>query len=205
MPKGSAPKEKIFIDKTLGKITVRKSPRARKRISFKVTPENGVVVTIPRWLTYRAGLLFLIPRREWALDCLKRQAEAEMVPGNGITQEERDSLVEKMRAEAKLTLIPRLRELAGRYGFSPGRVTIKHNSSNWGSCSRLGNINLNLNLMQVPEPCRDYVILHELCHLRYLNHGKEFHALLDSLVSDAIGEPWTTAICRKELKKYKLI
>lgn len=203
MPKGSAPKEKIFIDKTLGKITVRKSPRARKRISSKVTPENGVVVTIPRWLTYRAGLLCLVPRREWALDCLKRQAEA--APWKGIPPEEREQLVEKMRAEAKQTLVPRLRELAERYGFTPGRVMIKHNSSNWGSCSRLGNINLNLNLMQVPEPCRDYVILHELCHLRYLNHGKVFHALLDSLVSDVIGEPWTTALCRKELKKYKLI
>ena len=205
MPKGSAPKEKIFIDKTLGKITVRKSPRARKTVSIKVTPGKGVVVTVPWWFAYKAGLIYLIPKKEWILGCLKRQAEARQEPDERLSREEREQLVEKMRAEAKRTLVPRLRELAVRYGFSPGRVTIKHNSSNWGSCSRLGNINLNLNLMQVPEPCRDYVILRELCHLRYLNHGKEFHTLLDSLIADAIGEPWTTALCRKELKKYKLI
>ena len=199
MPKGPATKEKVFIDKTLGKITVRKSPRARKTVSIRVTPEKGVVVTVPWWFPYKTGLIYLIPKREWILGCLKRQAEARQGNDEGISEEEKDRLVEKMRA------VPRLRELAERYGFNPGKVTIKHNSSNWGSCSRLGNINLNLNLMQVPEPCRDYVILHELCHLRYLNHGKEFHALLDSLVTDAIGDPWTTALCRKELKKYKLI
>lgn len=60
-------------------------------------------------------------------------------------------------------------------------MTIKHNSSNWGSCSRAGNINLNLNLIRLPEPLCDYVLLHELCHLKEPNHGPRFHALLERL------------------------
>lgn len=106
--------------------------------------------------------------------------------------------VERLRAEAKAVLPPRLAALAALHGFTYNKVRIKHNSSNWGSCSELGNINLNLNIMRLPEHLRDYVMLHELCHLRYLNHGPEFHALLESVCPDhrALG---------RELKSYKLI
>ena len=89
--------------------------------------------------------------------------------------------VEALRAQAKAQLPPRLAELAAQYGFSYNRVFIKNNVSNWGSCSSLKNINLNLRLAALPEELRDYVILHELCHLRYLNHGPEFHALLEEV------------------------
>lgn len=97
---------------------------------------------------------------------------------------EQSAEVERLRAEAKAVLPKRLSELAALHGFHYNNVRIKHNSSNWGSCSELGNINLNLNLMRLPEHLRDYVMLHELCHLRQMNHGPEFHALLESVCPD---------------------
>lgn len=103
-----------------------------------------------------------------------------------------------MRQEAKNVLPPRLMELAGQYGFEVNEVRIKHNVSNWGSCSVKGNINLNLNLMRLPEYLRDYVMIHELCHLKYMNHGPEFHALLESLCPGH-------REYHKELRNYKLI
>ncbi len=106
--------------------------------------------------------------------------------------------VERLRAEAKAALPPRLAQLAALHGFTYNKVRIKHNSSNWGSCSELGNINLNLNLMRLPEHLRDFVMLHELCHLRYLNHSPEFHALLESVC------PGHRALAR-ELKTYRLL
>lgn len=106
--------------------------------------------------------------------------------------------VERLRIQAKAALPPRLAEFAALHGFTYNNVRIKHNVSNWGSCSELGNINLNLNLMRVPEHLRDYVMLHELCHLRYMNHGTEFHALLEEVCPDH------RALAR-ELKGYKLI
>lgn len=96
-------------------------------------------------------------------------------------------LVELLREEASVLLPGKLSCLAARYGFSYGRVCIKHNSSNWGSCSARGNINLNLNLVRLPEPLCDYVLLHELCHLRYLDHGPRFHELLERLCADNLG------------------
>lgn len=93
----------------------------------------------------------------------------------------RDVLVEVLREEAKILLPQKLSYFSDQYGFYFHKVTIKHNSSNWGSCSRAGNINLNLNLIRLPEPLCDYVLLHELCHLKEPNHGPRFHALLERL------------------------
>lgn len=106
--------------------------------------------------------------------------------------------VKQLRAEAKAYLPARLRELADRNGFRFNQVRIKHNVSNWGSCSVKGNINLNLNLMRLPEELRDYVMLHELCHLKHLNHGPEFHALLESVCPEH-------RRLQRQLKDYKLI
>lgn len=93
----------------------------------------------------------------------------------------RDVLVEVLREKAKILLSQKLSYFSDQYGFHFHKVTIKHNSSNWGSCSRAGNINLNLNLIRLPEPLCDYVLLHELCHLKEPNHGPRFHALLERL------------------------
>ena len=106
--------------------------------------------------------------------------------------------VAEMRRQAKAYLPGRLAELAALHGFSYNQVRIKHNVSNWGSCSVKKNINLNLNLMRLPAELQDYVMLHELCHLRHLNHGPEFHALLESVCPEH-------RELRKKLKEYRLI
>ena len=105
---------------------------------------------------------------------------------------------EALRAEARAWLVPRLDRLAAEHGFSYNKVFIKNNVSNWGSCSSKGNINLNMQLMRLPEELRDYVILHELCHLEQLNHGPEFHKRLDSLLGGRERE------LRGELRRYHL-
>ncbi len=106
--------------------------------------------------------------------------------------------VKQLRAEAKAYLPGRLKELAELNGFQYNQLRIKHNVSNWGSCSVKGNINLNLNLMRLPAELRDYVMLHELCHLKHMNHGPEFHALLESVCPDH-------RRLQRQMKEYKLI
>jgi hypothetical protein len=60
-------------------------------------------------------------------------------------------------------------------------IRLRKMKRTWGSCSAQGNITLNTRLMKVPPRCIDYVIAHELCHLREMNHGKAFYALQDQL------------------------
>ena len=68
-------------------------------------------------------------------------------------------------------------------GSSSGRFSYI-SASNWGSCSTLGNINLNLNVVRLPKILQDYVLLHELCHLRHQDHGHAFHLLLEHVLTD---------------------
>ncbi|MDD2583677.1 MAG: SprT family zinc-dependent metalloprotease [Bacteroidales bacterium] len=90
-------------------------------------------------------------------------------------------IITALKDAAKEYLPNRAQYFANRYGFSYNKLFLKNNKSNWGSCSSLNNINLNIHLMRLPSELCDYVILHELTHLKHRNHGKEFHKYLNSL------------------------
>ena len=82
------------------------------------------------------------------------------------------------RHEAKTYIGKRVAELAKQHGFEYERVTIKGQSTRWGSCSAKHNLNFNWKLMMTPPAAIDYVIIHELCHLREMNHSKKFWKLV---------------------------
>ena len=109
----------------------------------------------------------------------------------------RKGITEAMRIEAKYFLPQRVEELAGKYGFSYRKVFIKNAKTLWGSCSSKNNINLNLNLMRLPEKLRDYIIIHELVHTLHRNHGVKFWKLLDQYFGNA-------RLLAKELKSYRI-
>lgn len=88
-------------------------------------------------------------------------------------------LVAALRRQAEAILPGHLSRLAGTLRYH--RVTIKDIHTRWGSCSSLGNINLSLWLMLAPSHLVDYVLCHELAHLREMNHGPRFWALLDEM------------------------
>lgn len=172
--------EKIYVDPEIGEVTFRKSVRSRS-ISIRVHPVKGVSVSVPYIVPYAAAMAFFQTRRGWVLETMAKQKERfkdVTVP----TGEE----IEELRRRAKKELPPRLAEFASRYGFLYNRVAIKHNATNWGSCSARNNINLNLNLVRLPRVLSDYVMIHELCHLRHHDHGQAFHLLLEHLCTDNV-------------------
>lgn len=194
MPKKA---EKTFIDPEIGEVTLRKSARS-SRMSIKVHPVKGVSITEPYIMPYAAGMLFFQSRRDWIIATMARQKERFKdvhVPS--------EAEVEALRRQAKAELPPRLSGLAVRYGFTYNRIAIKHNASNWGSCSAKGNINLNLNIVRLPHILQDYVLLHELCHLRHQDHSHAFHLLLEHVLTDNVlklidaGDPSALEIARK--------
>lgn len=79
-----------------------------------------------------------------------------------------------LRRLAERELPPRVQELAARHQLTVQRVTVRNQRSRWGSCSRRGTISLNWRLIQTPSGVRDYIILHELMHLREMNHSARF-------------------------------
>jgi len=82
------------------------------------------------------------------------------------------------RQQAEKLIKKRVDELCPRMGITYGRLTVREARTRWGSCSQKGNINFNWKLMMVPEPVIDYVIIHELAHLKEMNHSKDFWKLV---------------------------
>lgn len=88
--------------------------------------------------------------------------------------------------EARIHIVPRLGELAERFNFKELRgVSVRCQKTLWGSCSATGSISLNSKLLFLPPNLVRHILLHELCHLREMNHSARFHKLLDSLDPEA--------------------
>ena len=174
----AAKAEKIMTDPDVGEVIFRKSTRSR-RVSIRVHPVKGVMVSVPYMVPYAAAMAFFKLKRGWVLEAQQRQkARLQDTPPASASE------IESLRRQAKAELPIRLKELAARHGFIYNKVTIKHNATNWGSCSTKNNINLNLNIVRLPLLLQDYVMLHELCHLRHHDHGHAFHLLLEHVLTE---------------------
>lgn len=99
-----------------------------------------------------------------------------------------------LRLKAEQYIPGRVREMAARHGFRVNKITIRGQKTRWGSCSRGGNLSFNFKLMSYSSAIIDYVIVHELCHLKEMNHSKDFWNLVEGIVPDY-------KMLRKELKK----
>ncbi len=89
-----------------------------------------------------------------------------------------------LRQLAARELPPRVLELATRHGLTVRRITVRSQKSRWGSCSRRGTISLNWRLIQTPAFVSDYICLHELMHLRQMNHSARFWREMESVCPD---------------------
>ncbi len=177
-------------DPELGEVVVCRSTRAR-RIRLTVRSDGRVRVAYPWRMAREEAMEFLEQHRAWAVAARERLA-ALKTGCPACTPEE----IERLRREARRLLPPRVGELAARYGFSYGRVSIRASRTRWGSCSGRNDLSLSLFLMTLPEHLRDFVILHELCHTVHHNHSAAFHALLDRCTQGR------EAQLRSELRRY---
>ena len=163
-------------------ITVIRSNR--KTVAIQVNADLTVTVRVPRY-TSRKDIERIIREKEpWIqrhIEQIKTKQEVyEAMETSYLTDEEIRELADKARK-----YIPeRVAYFAGRMGVSYGRITIRNQKTRWGSCSSKGNLNFNCLLMLTPAEIIDYVVVHELCHRKEMNHSKAFWSEVEKVLPD---------------------
>ncbi|MCR5830139.1 MAG: M48 family metallopeptidase [Lachnospiraceae bacterium] len=147
---------------------------SRRTIAIEVKPDATIVVRAPRRATVREIERIVAAKEGWInkhIEKMKqRKAQLEKSGVAPLSDEEIRELAKKAA-----TYIPeRVRYYAGIIGVSYGRITIRKQKTLWGSCSAKGNLNFNCLLMLKTSELIDYVVVHELCHRKHMNHSKAF-------------------------------
>jgi predicted metal-dependent hydrolase len=154
-------------------------PRARRYV-IHVRVDGTVRVTIPRGGSKREARAFVEQQQQW-IDRRRQQVALE----NARPRETISPDVEReWRTRATRELQARLLELAAAHGLRVDRVSVRNQRWRWGSCSRSGHICLNWRLVRMPPPIRDYVMLHELMHLKRMDHSPRFWKLVAQACPD---------------------
>ena len=155
------------IDSSITPVYFVRHRRARRYL-VRVEHDGRVRVTIPRGGSRREADAFLQRHTDW----VARQ-RARITP-SALGSDERRALRERARTE----LSARLYEIAAEHTMAVSGVSIRNQRTRWGSCGRDGHISLNWRLILMPASVRDYVLIHELMHLRRLDHSPAFWKLV---------------------------
>lgn len=152
----------------IGPVRFVRSRRARN-MNITIRPFKGIRVAVPVGVPFNKAEQLVVAKTAWIRAHQKKvrhhekqlQAQPDISP-----------------ALAYEKLAPRVEELARKHGFSYNRLKVRRMSTRWGSCSLKNNINLNTQVLRLPEALQEYVILHELVHTVHKNHSPSFWSTL---------------------------
>ena len=153
-------------------VEVRRSPRAR-RWRLEVPWGEPARLTVPKWMSRAEVESLLAQHRAWLEDQRRRQ-----VPRLGL--EHLTVSESEARISARELVSALAEEEAERLGVIFRRIRIGDQRTIWGSCSAAGTLSFNWRLVLAPLEVLDYVVVHELCHLRVPNHSKTFWSLVEA-------------------------
>ena len=164
------PKEELVKIAGLSVLLVRSS---RKTLAVQIRADGTVIARAPLRMPKDRILCFLSEKASWI-----RMQQGKMQERENMRQQARihlDAAQEKeLRERAKSVLAQRTAYFARQIGVTYGRITVRDQKTRWGSCSQTGNLNFNFRLILAPSEVLDYVVVHELCHRRQMNHSTQF-------------------------------
>lgn len=171
-----------MIKMKIGEYNVEVRRTKRKSAAIKITADMQIVVFVSLYVSDNEIERMVISKSKWIDEhMLKVQS----------TIDERSKLEKitfeqvKELADQAVEYIPkRVKYYAEKENFVYNKITIKNLVSRWGSCSTKGNLNFNCLLMLTPDYVMDYIVVHELCHLREMNHSEKFWAEVEKIIPD---------------------
>lgn len=173
---------KAMMKMKIGEYNVEVRRSKRKSAAIKITADMQIVVFVPLYVSDNEIERMVISKSKWIDEhMLKVQS----------TIDERSKLEKitfeqiKELADQAVEYIPkRVKYYAEKENFVYNKITIKNLVSRWGSCSTKGNLNFNCLIMLTPDYVIDYIVVHELCHLREMNHSEKFWAEVEKIMPD---------------------
>lgn len=150
----------------------------RRSVAIQLTGDE-IIVRAPRGLEEEKIVGFLREKSGWIRKNLKEIEEKKKTREEypSFTQKEIQELADK----ALVVIPPKVRKYAEKIGVTYGRITIRNQRTRWGSCSSKGNLNFNCLLMLFPEEVIDYIVVHELCHRKQMNHSPAFYREVEAV------------------------
>lgn len=166
----------------IGEYNVEVRRSKRKSAAIKITADMQIVVFVPLYVSDNEIERMVISKSKWIDEHMLKVQSAidERSKLEKITFEQIKEL-----ADQAVEYIPkRVKYYAEKENFVYNKITIKNLVSRWGSCSTKGNLNFNCLLMLTPDYVIDYIVVHELCHLREMNHSEKFWAEVEKIMPD---------------------
>ena len=154
----------------------------RRSMSILVADDKKIIVKVPLGTPTFVAENFIKEKKDWIMEQMaKVEKQTALANSMGpLTEED----IKQIKKKAKKVIPERVEHYAKLAGISYNRIFIRLQKSRWGSCSVDGNLNFNCLLMLAPEDVRDYVVVHELCHRKEMNHSSAFWAEVARVVPD---------------------
>jgi hypothetical protein len=154
-----------------------KSSHRFKRISLKVYGDGLFVVTKPKIIGISFVEKFIKSKSKWIMEKLN-------IETNCLKPKERREKYLVHKESARCLIEKKVQYFSKMYGFLYNKISIRNQSTRWGSCSKRGNLSFNYKIMFLPDNFINYIIVHELCHLKEFNHSNCFWSLVGSIIPD---------------------
>lgn len=135
-------------------------------------------VVIPHGFPIKKMEKFIYEKSDWIFEKIKIMEKKKFNP---IFHKHSKFEYKKKKREALKIVEKKVEEFSKIYGFSYGKISVRNSKSRWGSCSAKKNLNFNYKVMFLPEELLDYIIIHELCHLKEMNHSVKFWDLVSKI------------------------
>ena len=172
--------KKITLKNEKIEYTVRKHRQA-KRLKLAISCDGNCVVTLPWYMGMGSAEQFVQQNAQWVLEKLKTMKK---IGRNSIFSRHSQDEYLKLKEYARAMVLKRLEKYSEMYGFEYKGVAIRNQKTRWGSCSSKGNLNFNYKIILLPQRHADYIIVHELCHIKEFNHGKRFWNLVSQTIPE---------------------
>lgn len=162
------------------------------RCRIKIDKKGKIVVVVPNVMFgRRLAEKFLNENLDWVNKKLAKLHSSVIA----LPDEAKDYL--NLKKQALSIVCEKLEKFNKTYNFEFNKVLIKRHSSRWGSCSSKKNLNFNYKLVYLEDEIRDYLVVHELCHLKQMNHSKKFWDLVSLALPDY-------KIIKKKLRRFRI-